>query len=251
MDTSPSITNGDSERSNILNEGHATGDSRFVGVLSECRMLQSGPQKRFGWKDDKEADTDSGRRKMQAFCMAFVLQGIFGWSAFMIDYMTPTIGIGCRALICMIYSLTSLFTCLLLIAASHCSDYWSFQFERHRLWLETDYPSMQKIGGFEPREPRHILAVGSIGFRILGKTLAILNATFVVVGCIFEFAGVYTSCFCKSTYLGLRERAYISFLNTEESAQIARPFWFGGAGAAMLAVLIVCFGYFARLPWAK
>ena len=156
--------------------------------------------------------------------------------------MTPTIGIGCRALICMTYSLTSLFSCLLLIAASHCSDSWSFQFERYRWKMETeDYPSVQKI-----REAwsSNILAVGSIGFRLLGKTLAIFNAIFIIVGCILEFVGVYESCFCKSTYLGLRERAYISFLSTEESAQIARPYWFGGAGAAILAVLIVCFGYF-------
>src|SRR5271169_6754725 len=102
--------------------------------------------------------------------MAFVLQGVFGWSAFMIDYMTPTIGIGCRALICMTYSLTSLFSCLLLITASHCSDLWSYQFERYRWKMEMeDYPSVHEI---KEARPSNILAVASIGFRLLGKALA-------------------------------------------------------------------------------
>ena len=160
--------------------------------------------------------------------------------------MTPTIGIGCRALICMTYSLTSLFSCLFLIIASHCSDRWSHQFERYRWNMEMeDYSSMPNI---RETGPSYILAVGSVGFRLLGKSLAVFNAIFIVLGCILEFVGVYESCFCKSSYLGLRERAFVSFLSTEESAHIARPFWFGGAGAAMFAVLIVCFGYFARLP---
>lgn len=220
------------------------------GVLEECRIIQSGPLKKFGWKNFQERKTGSGTRKIRAFTMAFFLQGIFGWSAFMIDYMTPTIGIGCRALICMTYSLTSLFSCLFLILASYCSDTWSYQFERYNQDIETeDYTASE--GGNRGARPSNILAVGAVGFRLFGKTLAILNAIFIVVGCILEFVGTYESCFCKSTHVGLGYRAFVSFLNSQESAEIARPYWYGGAGAAMLAVLVVCIGYFTHLPRVK
>ena len=66
VDTSESITNGDSEKSGVFHQsqgGHATGDSRFVSVLSECRIYQSGPLKRFGWKDSQEPDTGSRDEK--------------------------------------------------------------------------------------------------------------------------------------------------------------------------------------------
>jgi hypothetical protein len=211
--------------------------------LGESGFAQNGPLRRFAWKESTGSDVGSGYRKAQAFIMASVLQGIFGWSAFMIDYTTPTIGIGCRAFICMTYSLTSLSSCVLLIIGSHCADSWSFQHE-HYQWSIKVNPGLSRAR--EP-EPNATLSMIAVGCRLLGKTLAILNAMFIVVGCVLEFAGVYESCFCKSSYFGLRSRAYISFLSTNESVQIARPYWFGGAGAAMLTVLIICFGYFTKV----
>jgi hypothetical protein len=215
-------------------------------VSEDGGNFESGLLKRFGWRSSDGRETWA--RKVQAFGMAFVLHGIFGVSAFMIDYMTPTIGIGCRAFICMTYGLVSVFSCALLIIASECSDSWSFQMERYQWKMEevTNESSQQS----KCAEPSHLLAAGGVVFRVLGKTLASLNGVFIVAGCILEFVGLYESCFCKSSHLGLGGRAYVSFLSTEESVQIARPYWYGGAGAAILAVLIVCFGYFRRLPRA-
>lgn len=219
------------------------GGLKFSGLIEENHYILNEPLKRFAWKASTESDTALEHRKARAFVMAFVLQGVFGWSAFMIDYTTPTIGIGCRAFICMTYSLTSLSSCLLLIVASRCADSWSFQFERYR-WSTEIHPELSKSS---ETEPSVILAMAAVGCRLSGKALAILNAGFIVIGCILEFAGVYESCFCKSTYLGLRSRAFISFLSAAESVQIARPYWFGGAGVAMLTVLIICFGYFTKV----
>ena len=98
-------------------------------------------------------------------------------------------------------------------------------------------------------EPKlnNLRAALTVGCRLLAKFLAILNAGIIVFGCIFEFAGFYESCFCKSDYLGLRGNAYLSFLSTEESAEIARPYWYAGSGMAMFAVLLSCLGYFTRV----
>ena len=217
-------------------------------VLEDGGNFESVPLKRFGWRSSDGRET--WVRKIRAFGMAFVLHGIFGVSAFMIDYMTPTIGVGCRAFICMTYGLVSVFSCALLIIASEWSDSWSFQMERYQWRMEevTNESSHQSTRIIT--EPSHLLAAGAVIFRVLGKALASLNAVFIVAGCILEFVGLYESCFCKSSHLGLGGRAYVSFLSTEESVQIARPYWYGGAGAAILAVLIVCFGYFRRLPRA-
>ena len=222
-------------------------DSRFTAILEDAAVYESEMSVRFSSKNVGERPIWA--RKAQAFGMAFVLHGIFGWSAFMIDYMTPTIGIGCRAFICMTYTLVSLFSCFFLILASEFSDSWSFQFERYHERMEELLHERNPRSSFA--KPSHLVAAGAVSFRLLGKTLAILNSVFIVAGCILEFVGLYESCFCKSSHLGLGKKAYVSFLSTDESLQIARPFWYGGAGAAISAVLIVCFGYFRRLPRAK
>jgi hypothetical protein len=170
-------------------------------------------------------------RRIRAFVVAFFLQAVFGWSAFMIDYTTPTIGVGCRALICATYTLTSSFSCLLLALASCISDELSFGTNgvargSNRRW-----------------------AMVSVFMRVAGKFLAIGNGIFIIAACFSEFIGVYESCFCKSDYLSLRGRAFVSFLSSQQAAQIARPFWYAGSGVAMFTVLAVCFGYFTKIHW--
>ena len=247
QDNFPDNNSGGSTNYLTPNSSHPTGYSLFERVLEEGSLFQSGRLKRFGWKTSKNPETGSTwKRKLKAFFMAFLLHGVFGWSAFMIDYMTPTMGIGCRAFLCMMYSLISLFSCIYLIIASELADSWSSQFESYQWRMETEgHWKAQKV-----ERPSYLLSVGSVGFRLLGKTLAIVNSFFIVLGCIFEFVGLYTSCFCKSCRLGLGERAYIAFLSSEELAKIARLYWYAGSGAAVFAVFIVCF-YFTRLPRAK
>ena len=188
-------------------------------------------------------------RKAQAFFIALVVQGVFGWSAFMIDYTTPTIGIGCRAFLCMAYTLISGASCLLLIIASQCADSWMAKFERSDLNVDIDDDAVSPKARHELSD--YALVVTAVFCRLLGKLLAVFNAIFIVIGCGLEFFGVYENCFCKSSYIGLQGKAYVSLLSTEQCAQIARPFWYGGSGVAMLTVLILGFGYFARVHKVK
>jgi len=168
-------------------------------------------------------------RRIKAFIVALLLHGLFGWSAFMIDYTTPTIGVGCRAFICGTYTLVSLFSCTLLALSSIISDQLKFG-----------------TTGLADGGTRR-MAIAAVLMRVLGKVLAIANGVFIIVACFFEFIGVYESCFCKSDYLSLRGRAFISFLSSEDAAQIARPFWYAGSGIAMVTVLVVCFAYFTKI----
>lgn len=188
-------------------------------------------------------------KKAQAFFIALVVQGVFGWSAFMIDYTTPTIGIGCRAFLCMAYTLISGISCLLLIIASQCTDSWMAKFDRSDLNVGIGDEGVSSKARHELSH--HALAVTAVFCRLLGKILAVFNAIFIIIGCGLEFVGVYENCFCKSSYIGLQGKAYVSLLSTEQCAEIARPFWYGGSGVAMATVLILGFGYFARVHKAK
>ena len=195
---------------------------------------------------ENSSDIGTNFRKAMAFFMAFILHSIFGWSSFMINYTTPTVGMGCRSFLSMTYSLLSLFSCLLFIAASNCADTWSAQCQRLR-WDSQNGTNEKLNSRTTNNQPNFVIAVASVICRLLGKAIAALNAIFIVVGCILEFAGVYQSCYCKSSYLGLVERAYVSFLSSEEEAAIARPFWYAGSGVAMATVVISCFGYFTKV----
>jgi hypothetical protein len=168
-------------------------------------------------------------RRIRAFAVAFLLQAVFGWSAFMIDYTTPTIGVGCRALICVLYSSISNFSCILLALASCISDELNFG------------PNGDALGSSRR------WAMVSVFMRVVGKFLAMGNGIFIIAACFSEFIGVYESCFCKSDYLSLRGGAFVTFLSSQQAAQIARPFWYAGSGVAMLTVLAVCFGYFTTI----
>ena len=147
----------------------------------------------------------------------------------MIDYTTPTIGVGCRALICATHTTTSTFSCLLLALASCISD-------------ELGFGTNGVAHGSTRR-----WAMVSTFMRVVGKFLAIGNGIFIIAACLSEFIGVYESCFCKSDYLSLRGRAFVSFLSSKQAAQIARPFWYAGSSVAMFTVLTVCFGYFTKI----
>ena len=164
-------------------------------------------------------------RQVWTFVFATILHAVFGWFAFMIDYTTPTIGIGCRAFICATCSLLSFFSCTLL-GASYISDHMfgAWKSGRSRMW-----------------------AISAIAMRLLGKGLAVLNGMFITLACCFEFIGMFQSCFRKGDYFSLHAKAFISFLSPQEAAQVARPFWYVGSGIAIFTVLTVCFGHFSML----
>lgn len=209
-------------------------DIRYAGPVMKCKFNHTGRLRRFGWKMDhrlKNLRTHIWVTKALAFGIASALQSISGWAAFMIAYNTPTIGIGCRSFVYMMYTLVSIFVCILLIFASEFSDSECYRREIN---------SMNQAN----LKPNVVLATAAVYCRFLGGILAILNSIFVVLSCIFEFAGVYQSCFCKSSRIGLGSAAYITFLTTEQSVDIARPYWIAGAGVPIVVLVAISIGYF-------
>lgn len=122
-----------------------------------------------------------------ALALAISLQGITGWSAFMIAYSTPTIGIGCRSLIYLIYNVLSTTCCVLFLVASSCSDRFSYQVDKY------NNRNDDGVRNHEPQkqdqEPSRRLAFWASAFLLSGKILAVLNTIMIVTSCIIQFLG--------------------------------------------------------------
>jgi len=224
----------------------------YAKALRSCSFQGSGGRLPSFRSATKTSDTGSGSRTAVAFVFAFVVQGITSWSAFMIAYNSPTVGIGCRSFTYMLYFFLSTFSCLLFILASQCYNYRSFLREYHDD-RDIELGNLSNSSSQTHTESRDsdrsnvamfsFLGAVSIVALLLGKMLAILNAFFIVTSCILEFAGVYQNCFCNSSYIGLRGQAYIALLSASDLVDIARPYWYSGAGVAIFTVLFVgiCF----------
>ena len=245
----------------------------YKNALQRCGFPQLGGRLPSFRSATKESDTGSGFRTTIAFVLAFIVQGITSWSAFMIAYNTPTVGIGCRSFTYMMYTLVSTFSCLLFILSSYCYNRQSCLRERHddceieprrsrsqshTMSRGSDSGEMIELGDMSSRRSQmhterkgadrgdlemvqtfSFLDAVSIMALLSGKMLAILNAFFIVTSCILEFAGVYQNCFCNSSYIGLKGKAYVGFLNASVLVDIARPYWYSGAGVTVFTVLFV------------
>jgi len=171
-----------------------------------------------------------------AFIYAFLLQSVTGYTAMMIAFLTPTIGLGCRSLVYLLYNVLSTFSCLLFIAASYCFDRWSAHVEpsENRGISAQEYLSLRT----------KILGVSAVTLRVAGRLLAVLNTCILVTGCLLQFTGVYECCYCNSSYIGLRSKGFISLLSPSELQDEAKTSWGVGAGLSIGSVIFTCVGYF-------
>ncbi|PVF92990.1 hypothetical protein CPB86DRAFT_801601 [Serendipita vermifera] len=147
-------------------------------------------------------------------------------SAFWLDFLTPSVGLGCRSGGVLIYWMMSYIVWFLLVASAWLSDRWSV------------HEATERMGKNRPPR-RRVLGTVAVVLRIVGKTLAVLNSFWIVIHCLFEFTAFYTRCFCQtnrrtSPWLFLDEARIREMDNVKER-------WLG------LAILTgsVCAGYIA------
>lgn len=72
--------------------------------------------------------------------------------------------------------------------------------------------------------------------QMVGKLFAFLNMAVVILGCMFQFTGVYSCCDCQSNRIGMRP-SFMVFLDPETSADISKNFWWGGIVMALVPCL--------------
>jgi hypothetical protein len=73
----------------------------------------------------------------------------------------------------------------------------------------------------------------------MGKLLAICNGWWLIVSTLFELCGFYSTCFCYSSWLGLRGSAWVVlWKNDADLRELARPYWITGIILAGVVWLI-------------
>lgn len=74
----------------------------------------------------------------------------------------------------------------------------------------------------------------SVALRRLGKLLAILNALWIVVTCLFQFSSFFDRCWCDSSVLGLGPRkAYDVLVLTDADIKPMTAAWIGGKNTVL------------------
>ncbi|KAJ6474232.1 hypothetical protein C8R45DRAFT_1160437 [Mycena sanguinolenta] len=142
-------------------------------------------------------------------------------AAMIIEYLTPTIGLSCRSGSYLMYASASTVAWILFFISSVLSS----------------VPDLRN---------RPHLAQAAVFLRRSGKCLAAMNAAWIVLLCLFQFAGVYDTCWCSGVVLVFgRARAYTIWILTP--TDIA-ALWYPVAGGTVLAsVSVVIFLVFTNI----
>ncbi|KAF7358856.1 hypothetical protein MSAN_01225700 [Mycena sanguinolenta] len=144
---------------------------------------------------------------LAAFAALGLTWGTVG-AAIVIAFFTPTKGLACRSGSFLIYGVNSTIVWLFLVASSGLAHHCTLQTEETRF-----------LGAF------------SIFLRRCAKILASLNASWIILVCLFQFSSFFDRCWCDSSvfYLGAK-KAYNVIDITDEAA--VRVPWFGGLALA-------------------
>ncbi|KAJ6553485.1 hypothetical protein DFH09DRAFT_1166747 [Mycena vulgaris] len=137
-------------------------------------------------------------------------------AAMLIKWFTPTIGLSCRSGSYLVYICLSTIVWLIVVISSLLSSIVSPRSEH---------------------APDSLLLVrAAILLRRVGKILAALNSIWIVLICLFQFIGVYDTCWCSSSFLYLGSRAYSVWILTPMDIQ---ALWYPTVGGTVLACGVV------------
>lgn len=85
----------------------------------------------------------------------------------------------------------------------------------------------------------------SIFLRRLGKTIACINAVWMVVLCLLQFSNFFDRCYCNGSVLGLGAKAYCVMRMNRSDITLSSSAWIGGAVLGLGS--IVLYGVFVRI----
>ncbi|KAG1777418.1 hypothetical protein EV702DRAFT_1179523 [Suillus placidus] len=161
-------------------------------------------------------------RMVIASCASLALQWGTAGGAFMVEWFTPTIGVGCRSLSYLIYGVVSTVIWMMLLTSSILAHYSA----------AAAYSNRKSLSARVPLAFSHCL-------RRMGKLLAIANSLWVVSICILQYSDFYDTCFCNSSMISRgNAAAYITIIETTAQAALAQAAWIG-------ALFLACTSAFA------
>ncbi|KAG2345258.1 hypothetical protein BDR05DRAFT_880571, partial [Suillus weaverae] len=160
-------------------------------------------------------------RMVIASCASLALQWGTAGGAFIVEWFTPTIGVGCRSLSYLIYGVVSTVIWMMLLISSILAHYSAAAAHSNRKSLSARVPLAFS----------HCL-------RRMGKLLAIANSLWVVSICILQYSDFYDTCFCNSSMISRgNAAAYITIIETTAQAALAQAAWIGALFLACTSAL--------------
>ncbi|VDB92011.1 unnamed protein product [Peniophora sp. CBMAI 1063] len=90
----------------------------------------------------------------------------------------------------------------------------------------------------------------AVGFRRLGKTLAIANSAWIILVCIMQFSNIFDECFCNASTIGLGSSAYFVINLQPGDVQAMRLTWGYALGLSLgtAAAFVVFVALFVDPP---
>ncbi|KAF8996106.1 hypothetical protein BDQ17DRAFT_1364729 [Cyathus striatus] len=165
--------------------------------------------------------------------LALMLQWGTTGAAVIVVWFTPTRGLGCRSGSYIAYGVLSTLAWVLLATSSFLSHY-----ATSKLYEKTGIKFI-----------RYISKSLAVHLRRAGKFVAMLNAIWIVISCMFQFTNFFDRCYCNSSVFGLRSRAYNVILPRMEDLSGMRAAWIGGVGlAGGSAIIFIVFVYLLINP---
>jgi len=191
----------------------------------------------------------------------------------MMGYLTPTVGLGCRSGGYLLYGVAATASWILIMCSSLLSHTVSLRYQEIYLgerpfidrkdntdpedtaesiqmlpWdSSAQGPDPEPINLSAHRRTRihSLLAFLTVVTRFAGKLIAAANACWVVLSAIFEYTGVYDSCWCETDADVLGNHAWATLFATPETFQtVARGFWIWGVIFSYVVCFLAYVGFF-------
>ena len=133
------------------------------------------------------------------------------------------VGLGCNSGSYLLFGVVATLAWLILVFSSYLSHRWSL---------------LQEKG---EQSGNSILGPMAVITRVIGKTLAVINAFWILLACIFQFTGTYDTCWCNSCALDLiRRPGWVAlFASPAQIADQSSSAWIGGACLSIVVTFVV------------
>ncbi|KAJ7500868.1 hypothetical protein B0H11DRAFT_1855744 [Mycena galericulata] len=156
-----------------------------------------------------------------AFVALFLQWGTTG-AAIFVAYNTPSVGLGCRSGSYLIYGIASTASWVLLVTSALFSHAAMQRLEKK--------PDRKDVGG---------LAAMAVVIRLLGKTIAISNAAWLIASTVMEDIGTFQTCWCQTDAAQYGENGWTPvFKNASALSSTAGGIWIGGFVWSITASII-------------
>ncbi|KAI1125046.1 hypothetical protein F5Y10DRAFT_279745 [Nemania abortiva] len=172
-----------------------------------------------------QLDSEFYQRMIIAMAIAVYVQWGSTSAGLIIAYLTEVTGLGCRAGGYLLYGVLATLAFFFLFISSIISH---AAMLRHEV-LQAGGVRNGNVNSQKLALRHHILRFCAVLTRMLGRTLAVANAIWIILSSLWELVGFYDNCWCDTVYLSKGPRGWVLlFVDANDMAHAAVAPWAGG-----------------------